>query len=188
MNTETAQATEAALFAVLAFAARKHRSQRRKDKEASPFIDHPIAVADTLVRVGGVTDPMALQGALLHDTLEDTATTAAELDEHFGQPVRLLVEEVTDDKSLPESDRKRLQVERAGRLSPLAKQIRVADKICNIAELDHDQPVGWSSERKQRYLTWAAVVVNACRGCNAALEARFDELLGAKRRLLGAAD
>src|ERR1043165_8395647 len=88
------------ILKALHFAADKHRDQRRKDEEASPYINHPIEVAEILARVGGVTDLVTLQGAILHDTIEDTQTTAAELEEVFGAAVRAVVEEVTDDKTL----------------------------------------------------------------------------------------
>src|SRR5258706_6496950 len=101
------------ILKALHFAADKHRDQRRKDEEASPYINHPIEVAELLARVGGVTDLVTLQGAILHDTIEDTDTTPEELERQFGSEVRRVVEEVTDDKSLPKADRKRLQIEHA---------------------------------------------------------------------------
>src|SRR5438876_4268548 len=84
----------------LKFAADKHSTQRRKGREASPYINHLIEVAEILSRVGTITDPATLQAAILHDTIEDTTTTTDELESHFGTEVRRLVEEVTDDKSL----------------------------------------------------------------------------------------
>ena len=51
-----------------------------------------------------------LQAAVLHDTVEDTQTTFDELEKLFGEEVRSLVDEVSDDKSLPKQERKRLQV------------------------------------------------------------------------------
>src|SRR5262245_42932869 len=96
----TASPLAASLSAVQS-AARKHSRQRRKDPEATPYINHPIMVAELLTRVAGVQDISTLQAALLHDTIEDTKTTAQELDSLFGQEVRNLVLEVTDDKSLP---------------------------------------------------------------------------------------
>jgi guanosine-3',5'-bis(diphosphate) 3'-pyrophosphohydrolase len=68
----------------LVFAAAKHREQRRKDAAAAPYINHPIAVANVLANEAGITDPIVLCAALLHDTIEDTKTTAAELEEQFG--------------------------------------------------------------------------------------------------------
>lgn len=80
------------------FAANKHRDQRRKDSAASPYINHPIALATVLVEEGRVADPIVLCGALLHDTIEDTATTYDELRGQFGARIADLVLEVTDTK------------------------------------------------------------------------------------------
>ena len=171
----------ARLFAALHFAADKHRDQRRKGECASPYINHPIEVAELLVRVGGVTDVVLLQAAILHDTLEDTETTAQELEARFGSPVRRLVEEVSDDKTLPKEQRKLLQVAHAPTLSREARQIKLADKTCNLRDLVNRPPSGWSAERRIAYLDWSEQVVAGCRGVNARLEREFDEALSAGR-------
>ena len=170
-----------ALLSALAFAARKHSAQRRKDDAATPYVNHPIAVAELLARVGRVSDPAALQAALLHDTLEDTETTVQELDAHFGPEVRALVQEMTDDKSLPKEERKRLQVEHAPHLSIRAKQIKLADKICNVGDITPSQPADWPLQRKRDYLDWSGRVAAGCRGCNPHLERHLDALLGEKK-------
>ena len=59
-----------------------------------------------LLRAVGDHAGVTLQAAILHDTLEDTQTTPAELGAVFGPKVRRLVEEVTDDKRLPKAERK----------------------------------------------------------------------------------
>ena len=174
-------------MAALQFASHKHRRQRRKDSDATPYINHPIEVADLLCRVGDVTDLAILQAAILHDTLEDTETTPQELEEQFGQGVRLLVQEVTDDKSLPKQERKRLQIEHAHGLSAAAKQIKMADKICNLVDITPAQPVDWPMQRKRDYLDWAESVVAGCRGCNQQIEQHFDAVLKEKRQTLGTA-
>jgi guanosine-3',5'-bis(diphosphate) 3'-pyrophosphohydrolase len=120
-----------------------------------------------------------LIAAVLHDTVEDTSTTFSELEEAFGQDVRLLAEEMTDDKTLPKQERKCFQVAHAQQLSERAKQIKIADKICNVHDVTHTPPPNWSLERRQEYLQWAAKVVEGCRGSNANLEDRFDEVLQA---------
>ena len=97
--------TVTTILKALRFAAIKHRDQRRKDAEVSPYINHPIEVAELLARVGGVTDSVILQGAILHDTIEDTETTPEELEAAFGPEARRVVEEVTDDKRLPKAER-----------------------------------------------------------------------------------
>ncbi len=175
------------LFAALMFAAQKHSRQRRKDSDATPYINHPIAVAEILARVGGVTDSATLQAAILHDTVEDTQTTLKELDEQFGLPVRSLVQELTDDKSLPKQERKRMQIEHAPHLSTSAKQIKIADKIHNLTDITPTQPVEWTLQRKREYLDWAEMVVAGCRGCNPHLEQHFDAILKARRQAIEAA-
>lgn len=157
------------------FAACKHRDQRRKDLEASPYINHPITLANLLWNEAGVTDPVVIIGALLHDTLEDTQTTFAEL-EQFGQEIHHLVQEVTDDKSLPKQMRKQLQVEHAAQLSQRAKLVTLADKIANLRDINVSSPMGWSTERKQEYFEWAKCVVDQMRGTHGKLEAIFDQV------------
>jgi guanosine-3',5'-bis(diphosphate) 3'-pyrophosphohydrolase len=181
---QTAHEVAAGLLVALRFAAHKHSRQRRKDAAATPYINHPIAVAEVLARIAGVSDLGILQAAILHDTLEDTQTAAEELDEHFGQAVRSLVEEVTDQKGLPQQERKRLQIEHAPKLSQAAKLIKMADKISNLSDISATQPVGWPLQRKLEYLDWAEQVVAGCRPSNPQLEHHFDAVLKAKRELL----
>lgn len=174
----------AAILATLRFAARKHRDQRRKDVESSPYINHAIAVAETLSSIGGVSDLATLQAAVLHDTVEDTETTFEELEAVFGKEIRDLVSEVSDDKSLAKETRKRLQVEHASHLSRKAKLIKLADKICNVRDVATSPPASWPLERRAEYLDWSERVVNGCRGVNPALERHYDELLAEGRRQL----
>ena len=177
----------AALLTALHFAADKHRDQRRKNREASPYINHPIEVVEILGRVGGVTDLPTLQAAILHDTIEDTQTTGEELESRFGTEVRQLVEEVSDDQRLPKAERKRLQIEHAPHLSPKAKLIKIADKISNVRDVTHSPPAHWPHRRRCEYLDWAEKVVAGLRGSNPAVDAMFDDTLKEGRRLLASA-
>jgi guanosine-3',5'-bis(diphosphate) 3'-pyrophosphohydrolase len=139
----------------MAFAASKHRDQRRKDAKASPYINHPIALAEVLWYEGGVRDPVVIAAALLHDTVEDTGTTPEELLGAFGPSVAGVVEEVTDVKFLSKRGRKELQVARAGRASVRAKLVKLADKICNLRDMLASPPKDWSMERKREYFEWS---------------------------------
>ncbi|NXW41703.1 MESH1 pyrophosphohydrolase, partial [Nyctiprogne leucopyga] len=142
--------SEAALLLDAAeFAAWRHRGQRRKDPEGTPYINHPI---------------------------EDTDTSLAEIEERFGEEVRRVVEEVTDDKTLPKMERKRLQVERAPGSSPRAKLVKLADKLHNLRDLNRCVPQGWTPQRVQEYFRWAAEVVAGLRGTSPALEAELQRL------------
>ena len=176
-SSDTTKDTSSSLLAALKFAAHKHSRQRRKDLEATPYINHPIAVAEVLSRIGGITDLPTLQAAILHDTIEDTETSAQELEDYFGEEVSLLVQELTDDKSLPKQERKRLQVEHAPNLSKNAKLIKIGDKICNVSEITATQPAEWPLQRKLEYLDWAERVVSGCRDCNLDLVQHFDAVL-----------
>jgi guanosine-3',5'-bis(diphosphate) 3'-pyrophosphohydrolase len=178
----TPQPAIALIFRALAFAAAKHRNQRREDAEKTPYLNHPIALADVLVNEGGVTDTETLCAALLHDTLEDTQTTEEELRQHFGAAIAHLVQEVSDDKNLGWRERKRLQVERASRISKQAQHIKLADKICNLRDLVASPPSAWSPERRREYCEWADAVVNAIRAANPALAERFDHIYAQRLR------
>lgn len=166
----------------LVFAARRHRDQRRKDVPASPYINHPIALVDVLCNEGGVEDTEVLCGALLHDTIEDTETTFAELASEFGEVICGIVEQVTDDKRLPKAERKRLQIEHAPFISDKAKLVKLADKIANIRDVADHPPEGWSLERRQQYFDWAKAVVDGLRGIHPGLEAVFDAAYTARPR------
>jgi guanosine-3',5'-bis(diphosphate) 3'-pyrophosphohydrolase len=181
---DTVETDSALLLRAATFSADRHRDQRRKGSDASPYINHPLAVADILANVGGVTDVTTLVAALLHDTIEDTSASPEELEALFGRNVRLLVEEVTDDKSLEKAERKRLQIEHTPALSTAAKQIKLGDKICNVRDVVERPPSDWELARRLAYLDWAVDVVAGCRGANAALELLFDQVLSKGRQAL----
>lgn len=160
----------------VAFAADKHRKQRRKDADASPYINHPIALANVLINEGGVENMTVLCAAVLHDTVVDTDTTLEEIQGHFGPKVATVVMEVTDDKSLDKATRKQLQIEHAPHISHEAKLVKLADKICNLRDMLDSPPAGWPEARKQEYFDWAAQVVAGIRGEYPQLEAVFDKV------------
>lgn len=175
-NVDTWSARLPLLLHALAFAAAKHRDQRRKDLEASPYINHPIALVRILVEEGAVTDVDTLCAALLHDTIEDTETTEAELRATFGDTISAIVCEVTDDKRLPKHVRKQAQVDGARSLSLAARRVKLADKIANLRDLTVSAPVDWDQARIRAYFDWAKAVIDGLRGDNPALEAAFDAI------------
>lgn len=156
------------------FAAVKHRNQRRLDSDKTPYINHPIGVAQILTAEGGVTDFEVIQAAILHDTVEDTDTTFEEIEREFGPRVRCLVEEVTDDKSLPKAERKRLQIEHAAGTSHQAKLVKLADKIYNLRDLQRCRPDCWTEKRCREYFRWAKQVCDNLKGTNRVLEDILD--------------
>lgn len=168
------------VFHALAFAAEKHRDQRRKNSCASPYINHPIALVDVLVNEGDINDGVTLCAAILHDTVEDTETTIAELTGKFGREIAGVVAEVTDDKSLADDARKALQVKLTARASSRAKLVKLADKICNLRDLATAPPPDWSVERRRAYFDWAHQVIAGTRGTSLRLETAFDRAFAAR--------
>lgn len=163
------------ILAAAAFAAGRHRMQRRKDSDSSPYINHPLALAHILSREGKISDPDVLCAALLHDTVEDTETTLEELERTFGAGVASIVAEVTNDGSLPKAEQKRLQVASAASKSSGAKLVKLADKIANLRDIAATPPAGWSVERQAEYYHWSREVVAGLRGVSPALEQAFDQ-------------
>ncbi|KAL5469403.1 hypothetical protein EMCRGX_G030655 [Ephydatia muelleri] len=168
------------LLEAVHFAAAKHKNQRRKNAESTPYINHPISVAHVLWKEGGVTDLATLQTAVLHDTVEDTDTTPEEIGRHFGSEVKDLVAEVTDDKSLSKLERKRLQIEHAAHTSGKAKLVKLADKLDNLRDLTQATPVGWSEQRVQEYFEWSAKVTKGLMGTNQAMEDAIEQVLNTR--------
>ena len=170
----------ALILTALEFSSHKHRDQRRKDNNASPYINHPISLANVLCNEGKVTSAKVICAALLHDTIEDTETSAEELRSRFGKAITNIVLEVTDDKSLPKTDRKLAQIEHAKNASKRAKLVKLADKICNLRDILFTPPADWPIARKREYFDWAKAVIDQVRGTNKKLERIFDELYAAK--------
>lgn len=170
------RSNQALLLKAITFAAEKHRHQRRKDPEASPYINHPIDLANVLLNEGGVSDTTALCAAILHDTLEDTQTTTEELAREFGGEICNIVLEVTDNKKLKKHKRKELQVKHGPHLSTRARLVKLADKICNLRDVATNPPTRWPVKRQIDYFDWAKAVIDNLRGANPKLEAVFDDV------------
>ena len=159
----------------LDFAAKKHVHQRRKGELEEPYINHLADVSRLLAAATEVHDTVLVLAGLLHDTIEDTETTFDELEAEFGREVAELVVEVSDDKTLDQVERKRLQIEKAPAKSDRAKMLKLADKTSNLHTIIHSPPVDWDLNRKREYFEWTGEVVEGCRGVNEYLENEFDQ-------------
>lgn len=157
------------------YSAEKHKYQRRKGFNQVPYINHPLKVAKLLDEYNE-RDYDLLIAAILHDVVEDTDATFEEIEKEFSKEISELVKEVTDDKDLPYTVRKELQVKNAPDLSVNAKKLKIADKICNIRDI-LNYPLDWGPERKKGYLEWAEQVVSGCKNVNKELENLFYEIL-----------
>jgi len=162
------------LLEAASFAAQRHTGHHRKGDAGEPYINHPLEVANLIANVGGVDDIDVLIAAILHDTVEDVGVKKEEIVDRFGERVAGIVMEVTDDKSLPKAERKRLQVEHAPHLSREAKLVKLGDKISNITDVANNPPSGWDIQRRREYIDWGESVVAGLRGVSKPLEELFD--------------
>jgi (p)ppGpp synthase/HD superfamily hydrolase len=163
-------------------AARWHVHQRRKGVAQEPYINHLLEVASLVAEATDGTDPTVVIAALLHDAVEDQEVSVEMIAQEFGEAVANIVIEVSDDKALPKEDRKRKQVENAGKKSHKAKLIKLADKTSNLRTIAISPAADWSVERRLEYVAWAKQVVAGLRGTSPWLEGQFDE--AAERAIL----
>jgi (p)ppGpp synthase/HD superfamily hydrolase len=165
-------------------AAHRHNGQQRKGRGDEPYLNHLAEVASLLSAASDGEDAELVAAGWLHDTIEDTQTTREELAQRFGLRVAGLVTEVTDDMSLPKSERRRLQVVEASQKSPGAKLIKIADKVSNIRARIFPHASREQCNELAEYVAWAEQVVNGCRGVNAVLDTLFDEAVANARSTL----
>lgn len=162
------------ILKAVAFAAEKHVGQFRQNAAHTPYIIHPIGVAKSLWHEANVRSTNVLVAALLHDTLEDTATTAEEIEQHFGPRIRYTVEELTDPSELSKQERLQRQVDHAPLMSLNAQLVKLADRLYNIRDM-RVTPVGWSEEKVNNYREWGTKLLQALQGTNEQLEKALEE-------------
>ena len=166
------------------FAAHRHSGKARKARPDEPYINHLAEVAHILADVTDGSDPELVAAGWLHDTVEDELATLAELTTEFDERIAALVDEVTDDMSLPQAKRRQKQVEDAPHKSPDAKLIKIADKISNVRARIHSDPNAEQRSELAAYTIWAEDVVAGCRGVNSKLDAKFDDAVKAAKGVL----
>lgn len=172
------------LTKALAFAAEAHRNHRRKGASQEPYINHLIEVLDLVASVDG-GDMDVLIAALLHDVLEDTRTGYDELAAVFGDRVARIVQENSDDITLPKPERRRVRLAGIGKKSREARVVKFADIISNLRAIAVSPPAGWSNDRRLGYLESCRNLVDAGRGCNAQIECIFDDTARAVEQAIG---
>lgn len=180
--SDTALLTRAALAA-----AEAHRGQTRKGGSV-PYVNHVIEVAHLVAEAGGTPEMVA--AALLHDTVEDTAATRETVEAGFGPCIATLVAGLTDApewQGLPRAARKRAQAEHMARAPRAVRRIKIADQTSNVRDVGR-LPQGWEPEDARAYIAGAMLVVDACRGADAGLEAAFDAARAEALALLDARD
>ena len=111
----------------------------------------------------------AIQVALLHDILEDTAVTEEELSRIFGSEVTAGVQALTKNKLLPNHEQMKDSLQRIKKCVAEVRAVKLADRITNLQE----PPLSWSMEKRQNYLHEAALILKEFNGTNEYLEKRL---------------
>lgn len=137
-----------------AFAAGAHSGQKRRGPSQTPYIVHPRGVRALLERAG-ITHAPTLAAALLHDTVEDTPATPAQLEGEFGAEIARVVAELTDDRGLSRERRHAVQAERAPTMSLSAACVKMADRAYNLLDFYAEEPGVTPPQRLKEYATYS---------------------------------
>ncbi len=159
-----------------AFAMQMHSGQIRPNATRSPYLEHPMEVAELVEKSGGSVEEIV--AALLHDTVEDTATTIEMIEELFGSVVAQIVGGLTDKpelKGIPTLTRKMLQAERVRHKSKSVKRVKLADQTSNIRAISIDPPTEWNMQKCTNYIKGAAHIAQECKGISPFLDREFEE-------------
>jgi len=156
-------------------AARWHVHQRRKGAAEEPYMNHLLEVAMLVAEATEGRDPDLVIAALLHDAIEDQEVPRETIVTAFGESVARIVDEVTDDKTLPKDERKRRQATDAPTKSTRAKILKLADKTSNLRAIAASPPRDWSVKRRLQYVAWAREVKAGLAGVPDWLENEFEE-------------
>jgi guanosine-3',5'-bis(diphosphate) 3'-pyrophosphohydrolase len=149
----TDPATLHPLLNAIAFAARAHDGQKRKDGK-TPYVSHVFRVAAIVRNVFGFDDPQMLTAAVLHDTIEDTTTDFDDVEKEFGREIAEWVALLSKDKRSPESQREWAYVEGLQRAPWQVQVCKLADVYDNLLD-SANLPVerrGHARDRARSYI------------------------------------
>lgn len=166
------------LLSAIEYAAEKHEGQVRKDVYSTPYIVHPLGVAQLLWEAGNIKTLNVLTAAILHDTLEDTTATSDEIESLFGARILSIIQEVTNDPDLSSDENKAKQIEDAPDMSLDAQLVKLADRVYNVRDLYIATP-SWSAEKIAAYYNWGELLLEALRGTNFGLELALENQINA---------
>ncbi len=160
-----------------AFAALAHKDHFRSNKTHDPYIEHLREVASLVRGSGGTTEEIC--AALLHDSVEDTATTLEDIETEFGSVIKDIVKELTDDpesEKLPTLERKKLQAEHAKVVNSTVRRVKLADQISNVRYVVEAPSIKWDKQKCIDYVTGAYLIANECSGISVFLDQKFNEV------------
>lgn len=145
--------THQLLLQAVAFAARAHHGQMRKD-EKTPYVSHPLRVCLIVREIFGFSDLRMLLAAVLHDTIEDTTTDFDDVEAQFGTEVARWVSLLSKDKRLPETEREHAYCQGLVQAPWQVRACKLADMYDNLTDLEMLPRGRWphTLRRLQMYL------------------------------------
>ncbi len=158
-NREISEKDAEIVLGAVVFAAKKHKDQVKSDGQKTPYIIHPIEVADFVMRVGHVYSQEVLIAALLHDVMDETGATYEEISHLYGSQVVSYVQEMTSKKEVSLKAQKKEQIMSAFNQTPSVAIIKLSDKLSNLVTLSKTPPSSWSRDRIDLYFQWAQSVI-----------------------------
>lgn len=168
------------------FAARAHAGQRRKGGRV-PYVNHVIEVARLVAEDG--RGPGTVAAALLHDVVEDSEATVAQIEGEFGPEVAEIVAALTDAPDwagLPATERKARQAAHIAGAPEAARAVKIADQASNVRDVGR-LPAGWTPGAAADYIARTGPVVDACRSASPGLAAIYDDAVTRTRAQLAEA-
>jgi guanosine-3',5'-bis(diphosphate) 3'-pyrophosphohydrolase len=141
---DSLKANHRPLLEAIAFAARAHQGQLRKD-EKTPYASHVFRVCLIVRQVFGIEDASILAAAVLHDTVEDTTTDYDDLEKEFGPEVAGWVADLSKDKRLPDAEREKAYEAQLAKAPWQVKVCKLADTLDNLMDSTH-----MPAEKRQR--------------------------------------
>ncbi len=160
----------------LAFAAAKHEATGEKVKGTNlPYIVHVVDVAmEILVAAPHSVEfnlPLAVQVALLHDTVEDTDTKLEQIQKLFGHEIAKGVDALTKNESLQKNEQIKDSVHRIKQLANEIWAVKLADRITNLMP----PPADWDKQKIQHYLDDSNMILEELKDGNVYLAKRLSQ-------------
>lgn len=156
------------------FAAEKHKEQKVPDTDWSYLAHLSMVAMEVMAALNHevhMDGDLAVQAAILHDTIEDTDATYDELESEFGQSVADGVLALTKDKTLETSEQMQDSLGRIKRQPKEIWMVKMADRITNLPP----PPSYWTTEKTQKYMEQAQLILDELRSGSAYLAKRLDE-------------
>ena len=155
-----------------------HAGMCRPNRARQPCVEHLAEIASLVDQGGGSVEAVA--AAWLHDIVEDTELTLAEIRQHFGERIHVLVDGLTDPPdfaAMPLAERKPAQARRLSSRCSQTRLVKLADQYSNVRSVLIDPPLDWDEIKRHQYIQGAGGIARVCFGIAPWLDQKLHGLL-----------